>query len=55
MSFHIVTGIGLLVVFIALLAGTLPRWSYDKGWLREPSTIFGGFLMILLIMELLAT
>ena len=50
MSFRILSSIGFLVVVIALLASILPRWSYDKGWWREPSTVFGGFLMVLLIL-----
>ena len=55
MSFRLLSGIGLLLVFGGLLVSMLPRWSYEKGWWREPSTVFGGFLMVLLIVEMMAT
>jgi Protein of unknown function (DUF3309). len=42
-------GLILIVILIILLAGTVPRWPYNRSWGYYPS----GTLFILLIVLLL--
>lgn len=40
----------LLIVFILVVIGALPLWSYSGGWGYFPSGIAGLVVVILLIM-----
>ncbi len=45
----------VVVLAVTLIAGSilvLPRWSYDKGWWREPSTLFGGIVLLVVVLGL---
>ncbi len=42
----------VVVLGVTLIAGTvlvLPFWSYDKGWLREPSTLFSLIVLLVVV------
>jgi hypothetical protein len=46
----------VLVLAVSLIVGAvlvLPFWSYDKGWLREPSTLFGLIVLLVVVGGLL--
>jgi hypothetical protein len=48
--------LAVLVLAVSLIAGAilvLPLWSYDKGGLREPSTVFGLIVLLLVVGGLL--
>lgn len=42
----------VLVIGVTLIAGAvlvLPFWSYEKGWLREPSTLFSLIVLLVIV------
>ncbi|HSX13689.1 MAG TPA: DUF3309 family protein [Chlamydiales bacterium] len=43
----------LIILFVLLLIGALPRWSHSANWGYFPSGIFGVILLILIILFLL--
>lgn len=47
MPLNLLIGAVLLITLCAAFIAILPLWSYDKGWIREPSTIFS--LVVLLV------
>jgi hypothetical protein len=47
-----VLGTILLVILILLLIGTLPTYSYSRGWGYGPSGVIGVIVIILLILVL---
>lgn len=47
----------LLVLLVALIIGTLPRWSHSRGWGYLPAGIFSLLLIValaLLVLERIA-
>jgi hypothetical protein len=46
-------GIILIIVLVLLLAGSVPRWPYSRGWGYGPSGGIGLILLIILILVLL--
>jgi hypothetical protein len=43
----------LILLLILLIVGTLPRWPYSKAWGYYPCSVFGGILILLLMLILL--
>ena len=43
-------GLILLIVLVLLLAGSMPAWSYARGWGYGPSGLLSVLLVVLLIM-----
>jgi len=43
----------LIILFILLLIGALPRWGYSSGWGYGPSGLLGLILVIIVILVLL--
>ena len=43
----------LLIVFIVLLLGALPRWPHSRSWGYYPSGGFGFVLLILIVLMLM--
>ena len=43
-------GILLLVLLIAMMAGSWPRWGYSRGWGYAPSGGLGLILVIILVL-----
>jgi hypothetical protein len=48
----VMLGTILLVILILLLIGTLPTYSYSRGWGYGPSGVIGVIVIILLILVL---
>lgn len=46
-------GVLFLVVLILLIASSVPRWKYSKGWSYYPSGLLGLLLLILLVLVLM--
>ena len=42
----------LLIVFIVLLFGALPRWPHSRSWGYYPSGGFGLVLLVLIVLML---
>jgi hypothetical protein len=43
----------LLIILVLLVIGSLPAWSYSRGWGYRGTGLF-GILLVLLIIALLA-
>jgi hypothetical protein len=43
----------LLVIFVLLLLGALPRWPHSRNWGYGPSGLLGVVLVVVLLLALL--
>jgi len=43
----------LIVFFIMILIGALPRWRYSRGWGYAPTGVLGSVLVVLVVLLLL--
>jgi hypothetical protein len=43
----------LILLLILLIAGTLPNWPYSNTWGYYPCSVFGGILILVLMLILL--
>ncbi len=45
-------GLILVILLIVLLAGSVPRWGYSRGWGYGPSGILGVVVIVVLVLAL---